>query len=892
MKKPVCSVCGAELAPGSRDQTCPRCLLELALKDPTSDSAERTADTSNPPRALPERIGSYRILELLGEGGMGQVYLAEDTSLERQVALKFLPPEMQADETARKRFQREAKSAAALDHPFICHIHEIGEADGQGFIAMEYVEGETLRDKLVSGPMPLQQALQVASEIAEALEKAHQSGIVHRDLKPSNIMLTPEGHVKVMDFGLAKRMVSDSAGAQENQLTTLTKEGSTVGTIPYMSPEQLKGQKVDTRSDIFSFGIILYELLAGVHPFLRAEAMETAGAILTQHPPPLSRYREGIPEILQHTVKKMLAKEPDQRYQSIHEVKTNLSELYEDSLGGSRPEEAPPIQKRVLRLGWPLRAAVVLVPAFALMALAMWWSSQGLTPTTEASSVVALPCQLFGLDEEDSYLTNAVSHSISTLLGQLEGLETKAPVTDIEFDSIGRNPQKIAEIYNVGALLQCQMTAEENRWTLNLQLVEPSTRTQLWSRQYDEGNRDNYNLLMFQAAEGIGQALKPTSQAVSSMAGLAASSEAELAFQKGRHYSNRYNNRKDPLDFDLAFQAFEHVLELDPERAEAAAEIAFLYRFQFEAGVVSAQDTAAQINLWAERALQINRRCGKAYSALSIAEAMNASPSWKSFLSSALKAAYFDRRDSMAHMGVAQAISDNSKTLALEAVRQSGLSDPSYIYALHGESFSLWSLGRSQLALDVINVALDREPEFAWGLANAVRYLAYLGRFAEASVMLEKLDAQVQQGRYPRIHQAATQLGLALKQGEKQDVEGLIKEVLAAVDDPLTPANEIKTIATELIPFLVEGDRLDEAFRILQVLLERGTAPAYDWLRLNPHLELLRRDPRFEAILSPSRAQFDEMLAILDEARSSGEFPQYLERPLADLLLQLGIQRN
>ncbi len=201
MKTPVCSVCGAELAPGSRDQTCPRCLLELALKEP-SDSADQTVH-ANPPRDLPERIGSYRILELLGEGGMGQVYLAEDTSLERQVALKFLPQEMQADETARKRFQRAAKSAAALDHPFICHIHEIGEADGKGYIALEYVEGQTLQQRLEKGRIRLDQAVEYAVQIPDALDKAHRQGVTHRDPKPGNIMLTKTG-AKLLDFGLAK----------------------------------------------------------------------------------------------------------------------------------------------------------------------------------------------------------------------------------------------------------------------------------------------------------------------------------------------------------------------------------------------------------------------------------------------------------------------------------------------------------------------------------------------------------------------------------------------------------------------------------------------------------------------------------------------------------------
>ncbi len=227
MKKLVCSVCGAELAPGSADQTCPRCLLELALKDP-SDSAEQAVETSRLSRDLPERIGSCRILELLGAGGMGQVYRASDSVLKRDVALKFLPESMAQDETARRRFLREARSAAALDHPFICQIHEIGEVDGVDFIAMEYVAGQTLKEQLVEGLLPIAECLRIASEIAEALDKAQQFGIVHRDLKPSNIMLTSDGHIKLMDFGLVKRLVSDQLGTEEAQLTTLTKEGSTV----------------------------------------------------------------------------------------------------------------------------------------------------------------------------------------------------------------------------------------------------------------------------------------------------------------------------------------------------------------------------------------------------------------------------------------------------------------------------------------------------------------------------------------------------------------------------------------------------------------------------------------------------------------------------------------
>ena len=219
-------------------------------------------------------IGRYRILEELGRGGMGEVYLAEDTTLGRKVALKFLPSEMRNDETARQRFLREARSAAALDHPFICHIHETGESEGLAFIAMERVTGQTLQDKLADGPVGVAEALRIGTEVAEALEEAHRSDIVHRDLKPSNIMLTSGGHVKVMDFGLAKQ-VAVGEESQADTLTKLTSEGSTLGTVPYMSPEQLQGKPVDTRSDLFSLGILLHEILTGSHPFRKTMKVQT-----------------------------------------------------------------------------------------------------------------------------------------------------------------------------------------------------------------------------------------------------------------------------------------------------------------------------------------------------------------------------------------------------------------------------------------------------------------------------------------------------------------------------------------------------------------------------------------------------------------------------------------
>ncbi len=283
-----------------------------------------------------QTISHYRILEKLGEGGMGEVYLAQDTGpLDRKVALKFPSQEMQQDPIAQQRFLREARSAAALAHPYVCHIHEVGEDGEQSFISMEYVAGQSLKDRLAKGPLELRDSLQKATEIAEALEAAHKQNIVHRDLKPANIMLTPEGHVKVMDFGLAKRLTAaQDGGSQEKTLTTSpTRTGATLGTLAYMSPEQLRGGEVDTRSDIFSFGIVLYEMLTRVHPFKKSQSMETGNAILNEAPASLSRHVKEVPPVLQHTVRKMLAKEPRRRYQHIDDVRVNLEELTGDRLG-------------------------------------------------------------------------------------------------------------------------------------------------------------------------------------------------------------------------------------------------------------------------------------------------------------------------------------------------------------------------------------------------------------------------------------------------------------------------------------------------------------------------------------------------------------------------------
>src|SRR4030042_5573426 len=307
--------------------------------------------------------GKYTVLAELGRGGMGEVYLAEDTTLERKVAIKRLPEEMYQDLTARSRFIREAKAAAALDHPYICSVHEVGETENRLFFAREYVEGKTLRDRILEGPLPLKQALQIAMEIAEALQVAHEKGIIHRDIKPANIMLMEKGHAKVMDFGLAKQVMSaGQETAQAERSMTLTEEGQAPGTPAYMSPEQLKGKTLDQRSAIFSFGIMLYEILSAVHPFKKETVLTTVSAILSEEPQPIAGLIKGLPDPLQQIIRKMLAKDPGQRYQSMKDVQIDLKKVQADLTAGPR----------LLRFLKPLRLALTAVVLVLAVIAAAW----------------------------------------------------------------------------------------------------------------------------------------------------------------------------------------------------------------------------------------------------------------------------------------------------------------------------------------------------------------------------------------------------------------------------------------------------------------------------------------------------------------------------------------
>ena len=327
-------------------------------------------------------LGPYEVQSPLGAGGMGEVYRARDTRLDRTVAIKILPSHLSSNPDAKQRFDREARTISSLSHPNICHLYDVGSQDGTSYLVMEYLEGETLADRLLKGPLPLEQALKYGIEICEGLEKAHKGGVIHRDLKPGNIMLT-KGGAKLLDFGLAKPALPSSphsSGLTQTLATSqhpLTTEGTLVGTFQYMSPEQVEGTEADARSDIFSLGAVLYEMVTGRRAFEGKTAASTIAAILAAEPPPISTLQPLFPAALEGIVKSCLAKDREERLQTAHDVKLQLKWIKENSSSSAMTAASPARRAPWDRVGWLVAGLLLLL---LLGAASAWWLRARETP--------------------------------------------------------------------------------------------------------------------------------------------------------------------------------------------------------------------------------------------------------------------------------------------------------------------------------------------------------------------------------------------------------------------------------------------------------------------------------------------------------------------------------
>jgi serine/threonine protein kinase/Tfp pilus assembly protein PilF len=505
-------------------------------------------------------ISHYKILKKLGEGGMGEVYLAKDLDLERKVAIKFLPPHLTKNRENVKRFKREAKAAASLNHPNIVTIHEIGAENDQTYIVMENVDGESLRTKIENGVRDLNEVLEIAKQICKGLSEAHKADIVHRDIKPENIVIDSRGHVKILDFGIAKLKGSSK----------LTKETSTLGTIQYMSPEQALGEELDCRSDIWSMGVVLYEILTGDTPFEGEYDQAVIYSILNDEPEELRINRSNIPIELEQIVIKSLVKEKENRYQDIAEILTDLKKVNK--------------------------------------------SASEVQPENPGNSIAVLPFVNMSADEENEYFSDGLTEELITWLSRLKDFQVVARTSAFAFKGKELDIREIGGKLNVDTILEGSVRKAGNKIRITAQLINVEDGYHLWSERYDRDLEDIF-VIQDEIAREIANRLKTTFRKTPVSIADSASPDmgAYELYLKGRHYFYKFS----PEWVNKAIDCFSNAIAMDPNFAPAYTGLADAYIFiSTPFGNLESDVAMPKAKEAAEKALSINPGLSEAYVSL------------------------------------------------------------------------------------------------------------------------------------------------------------------------------------------------------------------------------------------------------------------------------------
>ena len=551
-------------------------------------------------------VSHYRILEKLGEGGMGVVYMAEDTKLRRPVALKFLSPNLLVNEDDRRRFVHEAQASAALSHPNIATVFEIDESEAKAFIALEYIEGQSLAEKITSGPLKLDDALSIAIQTCEGLQAAHEKGIVHRDIKSQNIMVTTKGQVKILDFGLAKLR-----GA-----TVMTKAGTTVGTMGYMSPEQLRGEAVDHRTDVWAMGVVLYEMIAGRRPFQGEYEEAVAYQVINQLPEPLTAIRTGIPMDLERIVGKALAKVPKERYQHIDDLMADLRvqrKRTEFETRGHRTSLLDVMGTAGWR-GLVRTASMIVVPIAALLAIYLFYMQSPAIPTNH-KSIAVLPFQNFSDNKEDEYFADGITEDIITQLSKIADLKVISRTSVMRFKGGTATVHEIGQALNVGAVLEGSIRREGNQVRIVAQLIDANSEGHLWSETYDKQLIQIF-AIQSDVAQNIASALKSTllpGEKARIEKAQTVNGEAYQNYLKGRFYWNK----RTAADIQTAIEYFRKAIAADSSFALAYTGLASAYATIPQYGL-NAHTYIPMATAFARKGLELDSMSAEAHAVLGL----------------------------------------------------------------------------------------------------------------------------------------------------------------------------------------------------------------------------------------------------------------------------------
>ena len=544
--------------------------------------------------------GRYQLIEELGRGGMGVVYKAEDTKLKRTVALKFLPAELTHVPDIKARFMHEAQAAAALDHPNICTVYEFDEAEEKTFISMSYIDGQSLKTKIESGPLELDEALEIATQVAEGLQAAHKKGVVHRDIKSANIMMNEKNQAKIMDFGLAR-----VAGG-----TLLTKEGMTLGTIAYMSPEQARGDRIDHRTDIWSFGVVLYEMFSSQLPFKGEHEQAVVYSILNRKPKSIIELNSEIPAVLEQIVNKALEKNPDERYQHIDELLEDLKSVS----AGIVPNK---IQARLRKVKLLRRKKAILYAGTACFFTIMTLLTLSFFPghAEAIDSIAVLPLENLTGNAEQEYFVDGATDELIGQLAKIGALRIISRRSVMQYKGVKKPLSAIARELNVDAVIEGTVYKVGKSVRIRVQLTDafPEERS-LWSETYDRAMTDvlvMYSEMARTIADEI--QLKLTVEEETSFASIRSiDPETYDAYLKGQFHWYKLTQK----GLETALQYFQLALEKDPDNALAYAGIANVWSGQMAMGFVSTSEAAPKAKAAAAKALELDDTLAEVHYAL------------------------------------------------------------------------------------------------------------------------------------------------------------------------------------------------------------------------------------------------------------------------------------
>ena len=848
----------------------------LASHDPSDDFIESLAPdlaagllAENYSRlATGQSVGNYRVIDLLGAGGMGEVYLTEDIRLGRRVALKLLPAQFAKEPERLHRFEREARAASSLNHPNIITIHEVGQVEDAPFIITEFIEGQTLRRQMASAKMTHREALDVAIQVASALEAAHNAGIVHRDIKPENIMLRPDGLVKVLDFGLAK-LTEEQPHPADRETTALsgneTKTGLLMGTVIYMSPEQARGLDVDARSDIFSLGTVIYEMIAGQVPFNGGTTSDTIVSILEREPAPLS---PGVPEVsaeLELIVKKALAKDLEERYQLAKDLLIDLRNLKQemehrarmdavsrvDSKGATPPglRASVDTDERLttrstdadVALTWPRaenlaggtrKRAVAFGLAVLLIAVAAivyftYFDRGGET----IDSVAVLPFLNVSGNPDAEYLSEGISDGIINSLSQLPGLRVISLNSALRYKGQQVDPQTVGRVLNVRAVLISRIDVRGDDLLISTELVDVKDKKRLWGDQYNRKLADLVRLqgeIPQEIARGL--RLKLTGEQKERLAKRYTDNpEAQRLYLLGRHL------RSNRLDFNKARDCLERAIRIDPVYAPAYAQLAHVF-FRIAVGGRADTEAAKQKAEWAaRRALELDDTLGDAHAVLGLL-GWNVGD-WPGALSEFERALELDPNSADVHSSYAKVLwKGGGQDEALHHMKRAQELDPlsPAVYVDLGRM--RYTARQYDQALDQYRKALDHDQNYAPAHFNMLFCYLAQGKHEEAAAQAERAKAVKDQFEDTRLAELGYAYAVLGKRAEAQKMF-----------DELNEMSKRSSVRPQWFALIYTG--LGDEDKAFELLRKEDYGPIMHPLESDPLWDRLRSDPRFADLL-------------------------------------------